>query len=60
VHSLLTEERVRRATQLGTALASDLDSHEVTDGTTGAADLYRAIEGLYQRLAELFKIGESR
>src|SRR6202048_1112752 len=60
VRSLLTEERVRRATQLSKALASDLDSHEVTDGTTGAADLYRAIEGLYQRLANLSKIRESR
>jgi hypothetical protein len=60
VRSLLTEERVRRATQLSKALASDLDSQEVTDGTTGAADLLRAIEGLYQRLARLFKIGESR
>jgi hypothetical protein len=60
VRSLLTEERVRRATQLSKALVSDLDSHEVTDGTTGAADLFRAIEGLYQRLAGLFKIGESR
>jgi hypothetical protein len=60
VRSLLTEERVRRATQLSKVLASDLDSHEVTDGTTGAADLYRAIEGLYQRLAGLFKISESR
>ena len=59
VRSLLTEERVRRATQLCNALASDLDSHEVTDGTTGAADLYRAIERLYQRLAALFKIRES-
>jgi hypothetical protein len=60
VRSLLTEERVRRATQLSKALASDLESHEVTDGTTGAADLYRAIEGLYQRLAALFKYRESR
>jgi hypothetical protein len=60
VRSLLTEERVRRATQLSRALVSDLDSHEVTDGTTGAADLFRAIEGLYQRLAGLFKIRESR
>jgi hypothetical protein len=60
VRSLLTEERVRRATQIGKALASDLDSHEVTDGTTGAAELFRAIEGLYQRLAGLFKIRESR
>ena len=59
VRSLLTEERVRRATQLSKMLASDLDSHEVTDGTTGAADLYRAIERLYQRLAALFKIRES-
>jgi hypothetical protein len=60
VRSLLTEERVRRATQLGKALASDLDSREVTDGTIGAADLFRAIEGLYQRLASLFNIRESR
>ena len=60
VRSLLTEERVRRATQLSKSLASDLDSHEVTDGTTGAADLFRAIESLYQRLAGLFKIRESR
>jgi hypothetical protein len=59
VRSLLTEERVRRATQLSKALASDLDSHEVTDGTLGAPDLFRAIEGLYQRLAGLFKTRES-
>jgi len=57
---LLMEERVRRATQLSKALSSDLDSREVTDGTTGAADLFRAIEGLYERLAVLFKIRESR
>jgi hypothetical protein len=60
VRSLLTEERVRRATQLSDALTSDLDSHQVTDGTIGAADLFRAIEGLNQRLAGLFKTHESR
>jgi hypothetical protein len=60
VRSLLTDERVRRATQLSKALVSDLDSHEVTDGTVGAAELFRAIEGLNQRLAGLFKIRESR
>lgn len=60
VRSLLTEERVRRATQLGKALTSDVDSHEVTDGTTGVADLLRAIEGLQQRLTGLFKIRESQ
>ena len=60
VRSLLTEDRIRRATQLSKALASDLDSHEVTDETAGATDLFRAIEGLYQRMAELFRIRESR
>jgi hypothetical protein len=60
VRSLLTEERVRRATQISKELASDFDSREVTDGTTGAADLFRAIEDLYRRLASLFKIHESR
>jgi hypothetical protein len=55
VRSLLTEERVRRATQLGKALASDVDSREVTNGTTGVAELFRAIEELNKRLAELFK-----
>ncbi len=60
VRSLLTDERVRRATQISKALASDLDSHDVTGGTAGAADLFRAIEGLNQRLAGLFKIRESR
>jgi len=60
VRSLLTEERVRRATQLSKTLTADLDSHEVTDGTVGAADLFRAIEGLYERLEGLFDIRESR
>ncbi|MFI5092937.1 MAG: hypothetical protein WCE50_16735 [Candidatus Acidiferrum sp.] len=60
VRSLLTEERVRRATQLSRALTSDLDSHEVTDGTTGVADLFRAVDGLYQQLLTLLKIRESR
>lgn len=59
VRSLLTEERVRRATQLGKALASDVDSREVTNGTTGVAELFRAIEELNKRLAELFKSRES-
>jgi hypothetical protein len=60
VRSLLTDERVRRAIQLSKALASDLDAHEIGDGTPGAADLFRAIEILHQRLADLFKIAESR
>ena len=60
VHSLLTAERVRRTTELSKALATDLDSQEVTDGTVGITDLFRAIEDLDQRLAALFKSRDSR
>jgi hypothetical protein len=60
VRSLLTDERVRRATQLSKALASDLDSHEVNPATPGAAELFRAVEGLNHRLADLFETRESR
>ena len=60
VRSLLTEERVRRATQLSRSLASDLHSREVTDATLGVADLFHAIDGLYLQLLRLLKIGESR
>src|SRR6195256_2126231 len=59
VRSLLTDERVRRATQLSKALASDLESHEVGEATPGTAELFRAIEILHQRLADLFKVRES-
>jgi hypothetical protein len=55
VRSLLSGERVRRAAQLSDALSADLDSHEVTKETAGAADLVRSTEGLYQRLKNLFK-----
>src|SRR6202030_4620461 len=60
VRTLLMDERVRRGTQLSKALVADLDANEVSEGTTGAAELFRAIESLYQRLAGLFKIRESR
>jgi hypothetical protein len=60
VRSLLTDERVRRATQLSKALASDLESREVSDGTPGTSELFRAIEVLYQRLTDLFKVRESQ
>ena len=57
VRSLLTDERVRRATQLSKALAFDLESHEVSDVTPGTGELFRAIELLHQRLVSLFKLG---
>ena len=60
VRTLLTDERVRRGTQLSKALIADLDANEVSEGTAGAADLFRTIESLYQRLTGLFKVRESR
>jgi len=42
VRSLLTDERVRCATQLSKALTSDLASREVSDATPGTADLFRS------------------
>jgi hypothetical protein len=60
VRSLLTDERVRRATQLSKALTSDLESQEVSDETPGTSELYRAIETLYQRLMDVFKVRESQ
>jgi hypothetical protein len=60
VRTLLTDERVRRATQLSKALATDLESREVSDATPGTTELFRAIEILYQRLADLFKARESQ
>jgi hypothetical protein len=52
---LITSERIRRATQLCKAITSDLAAHQVTSETAGMEDLFRAIEGLYQSIAELFR-----
>jgi hypothetical protein len=60
VRPSLTEEPASRATQLSKTFVSDLDSHDVTDGTIGIANLLRAVEGLHQCLAGSFKIRESR
>jgi len=52
---LLTAERVRRATNLCNDLALDLDATELTFETEGIDTLFHAVEGLFQRLARLFK-----
>jgi hypothetical protein len=52
---LITTERIRRATQLSIAITTDLEAHEVTRETTGMHEFYRAVEGLYPRVADLFK-----
>ena len=52
---LLTKERIRRAAQLTETLNLDIDASEVTFETEGIEKLRRAVEGLYYRLARLFK-----
>ena len=55
VLGILAEERVKRATQLAKDLTIDLESLELGLETEGLADLFRAVEGLHERLAPLFK-----
>ena len=52
---MLSEERVRRATQIANDLTMDLESLELGFATKGLANLFRAIEGLYERLMPLFR-----
>jgi hypothetical protein len=55
VLGLLSEERVRRATQIAKDLTIDLESLEMGLETKGLPDLFQSIEGLHERLAPLFK-----
>lgn len=52
---LITSERIRRATQLSLAITSDLAAHQVSRETTGMRELFQAVEGLYPRVASLFR-----
>jgi hypothetical protein len=52
---ILSEERVRRAAQIAKDLTLDLESQDLGLETEGLANLFRAIEGLYGRLAPLFR-----
>jgi hypothetical protein len=52
---LLTSERIRRGTQLCRAITTDLAAHQVTSETPGVEELFRAIEGLYQSITDLFR-----
>ncbi len=52
--SLLLGERIRHAAFLSEELVADLDADEVNVRTKGTAELYRAIEKLYQRLTLMF------
>jgi hypothetical protein len=52
---LITSERIRRGTQLSKAITTDLERHEVTRETAGMNEFFQAIEGLYSRVAVLFR-----
>lgn len=52
---LITSERIRRATQLSLAITTDLAAHQVTRETIGMRELFQAVEGLYPRVASLFR-----
>jgi len=53
--ALITSERIRRATQLSNAISADLAAQEVTSETSGVEEFFQAVDGVHQRLADLFK-----
>jgi hypothetical protein len=50
---LLVAERIRRGTQLYEALTADLKSHAIRPEAAEIADLFHAIEHLYEELKQL-------
>lgn len=56
---LLTAERIRRATQLCDAITTDSAVHEVTRGTVGIDEFFRAVERVHQSLLDLFRDHEA-
>lgn len=59
VLSLLTLERIRRATTLTRDLLGDLKAQDVSGRTEGVEDLRRAVEELQARLAQYFPAEKS-
>lgn len=55
VLTILSEERLRRATQLSRDLRIDLESLELSVETEGLDKLFQATKALYDRLAPLFR-----
>jgi hypothetical protein len=55
VLGILSQERVRRATQITRDLTLDLESLEMGVETQGLTDLFRAVERLHERLLPICK-----
>ncbi len=53
--SLITTERIRRATQLNSAIVEDLHARKINRETVGMAELFRVIERLYLQTVDLFR-----
>jgi len=60
VLSLLTAERIHRATQLCDAIITDSDAHEVTRETVGINEFFQAVQRVHQTLLNLLKDREGR
>jgi hypothetical protein len=58
VLSLLTLERIRRATTLTRDLLGDLKTQDVSNRTEGVVELHRAVDELHQRLTQYFAGGK--
>jgi hypothetical protein len=56
--SILSEDRVRRTTQMARELTVDLQSLEVDFSTAGLGELFQAITALHERLALLFGVSD--
>jgi hypothetical protein len=59
VLSLLTAERIRRATQLCDAITTAAAAHEVARETVGVDEFFRAVERVHQSLFDLFRDREA-
>jgi DNA repair ATPase RecN len=55
VLDVLSKERVRRATQIAKDLTVDLESLELSIDTEGLPALFQAVQGLHERLTQLFR-----
>ena len=58
--SALSEDRVRRATQIAKNLTVDLQSPKVDLSTEGLGDLFPAVEALHERLIPLFRLSDRK
>ena len=57
---ILLSERIARARLITLDLSHDLDAAEVNIEEKGLVELYHSVEGLHERLADIFRRGEEK